>query len=282
MRAIFVICEGPHDVQACARLLQQSTWKNIEKLTVECLPTMLKQFFQSQLSNIEFDKFRLDRQIHPLLPSVFFKQGDDCLLIFQTGGKDNHNKTGKWLEDIQKYLFIQDRPFPEPVAISLLFVQDADERGIIETARIFSDQYQNYLPKQEAETIFEAGKWYDHQSFRTSLFVWHAPNCEKGSLEDCLLPAFERANPELFKALGDTFNQYFQAKAAKEDQLAWEIKKAKGLLTACGQMEAKIAGYALSVVVRDSNLLHNAFDLTDPASQEAQLLMLISNALPGG
>ncbi|MBF0428274.1 MAG: hypothetical protein HQL94_05075, partial [Magnetococcales bacterium] len=171
---------------------------------------------------------------------------------------------------------VLEYPGCEITAISTLFIYDADARGVQETIRLWNERYFHF--SFDLEISQNHSRWIDIKDHRIGIFVFTGPDGNQGTLEDNLIEIFRSNSGTLLGDAENLLDQYFHGKSENEDELVYLTKKKKGILTICGQTEKKNAGYALSVVVRDTELLNNTFYPINQNTQWAILLNFINNS----
>ena len=105
MKAIFIFCEGPHDISFLKVVLglDKENFK-IYKNKLSKYPTPLDEFYKMRLNEYTSLDLRFDEPIYPLLPSLTFtnKNEDTFLIFYNTGGKDKYDKKEKTMRASKK------------------------------------------------------------------------------------------------------------------------------------------------------------------------------------
>ncbi|MET3135670.1 hypothetical protein AAKU61_000008 [Undibacterium sp. GrIS 1.2] len=279
MNVLFVFCEGPHDAQFIGRLMQESKqYKSYdEKLKDYIQP--LGPFFSRKFLSKSVDELRIGKPHFPLVPICAYETQDKKTLIFpiSIGGMDKFTQAIDLIKEIENS-FSTDVLETSGSAIkdfSILFIYDADSRGVDDTVRLFEERFKSHYDRISGLTN---STWMKQRNHTLSVFVFTDTLGETGVLEDLLLELFRNTNEILVRETEKHFSTYFPQPAANADEIAHNAKRKKGVLASCGQMETGNAGAALTVVVRDTNLLNGAFNFSDASTQWSRLLKHIDQA----
>ena len=278
MKVLFVFCEGPHDAFFLNRLLKASGQYEEYGARLKDYPTPLGAFIRNKFQSQSIDNVRIGKPNHPIVPICALKKEEDCLVFpISLGGMDKFADAQSLLDEIRNSFAadILERPEVDVSSISVLFVYDADDRGVQETVTQWSSRFSEYLP---ADADPSTALWNKGNGYQISIFVFVGDDGNKGTLEDNLVSLFQKENPALLEQAENLLGNFFEANSAGGNELAYQTKKKKGILTICGQSEKKSAGYALTMVVRDTKLLNGAFDFTDDDAQWTKLLKTIDEA----
>ena len=279
MKILFVICEGPHDAQFIGRLLKESgQYHNFDE-NLKAYPSPLKEFISGKYTEQNVDSIRIGKPTFPLIPVCAFKGNDSDQLILSVsmGGMDKYCETIEFVKEVQN-AFADDilKQSKSIIGIvSFLFVYDADSRGIAQTEQLFKERFNSEL---NLTGDINQSKWFQSNDFMSSLFIFTGDDGDSGTLEDNLLALFKNRNEDWVNNSDSHIRNEFEEISDNADTIAHTAKINKGILTTCGQVEKSIAGYALTVVVRDTKLLNEAFDFSDQNTQWSKLLKLINGA----
>ena len=278
MKLLFVICEGPHDAQFVGRLLQESGKYESYDEQLKNYPSPLKEFISGKYTSQKIDEIRIGRPKFPLVPICAYKmlEGDHIVLPVSMGGMDQHRQTNEFVKELLNSfasdVLRQSKSVIE--SVSFLFIYDADSRGVDKTQELFMARYNETLTIQDD---FQKEQWAGAGS-RYALFILTGDNGNTGTLEDNLLMLFRENDKEWVDACDHHIQNNFEAMANGGDVMAHRAKINKAVLTTCGQIEKANAGYALTVVVRDTKLLQGAINFTDQQTPWAKLLNIIDEA----
>lgn len=278
MKLLFVICEGPHDAQFIGRLLQESGKYESYNEQLKNYPSPLKEFISGKYTSQRIDEIRIGKPKFPLVPICVYKmlEGDHIVLPVSMGGMDKYRQAIEFvketLDSFASDVLRQSKSVIE--SVSFLFVYDADSRGVDETKKLFIKRYNESLSLQDD---FQREQWAGTGS-KYALFIFTGNDGDTGTLEDNLLMLFRQNDNEWVDACDQHIQDRFESMANGGDETAHIAKINKAVLTSCGQIEKANAGYALTVVVRDTKLLKGAIDFSDQQTPWPKLLNLINGA----
>lgn len=277
MKILFILCEGAHDAQFIGRLLEESGNYSEYEEKLKDYPEILRKFISGKLERESIDSFRIGRPQFPLIPQCAYFNEESNLLVLPIplGGLDK-SKDGLALQSELREAF-SPKAFKvargDITEVNFLFVYDADVRGRQQTIEKFQGEYGDIL---ETSSALPHATWCFQKNFWIEIFVFTGENGNTGTLEDLLVKIFRGKNPSLFEDAEKIMNHHFEKKSKSEEQVAYHAKRNKGLLTICGQQEKKNVGSSLTVVLRDSAILSEAFDFDDTTTQWSQLLTVIN------
>ena len=278
MKLLFVICEGPHDAQFIGRLLQESGKYESYDEQLKNYPSPLKKFISGKYASQKIDEIRIGRPKFPLVPICAYKklEGNHIVLPVSMGGMDQHRQTSEFVKEILNSfaadVLRQSKSVIE--SVSFLFIYDADSRGVDNTQKLFIERYNETLTIQGD---FQKAQWAGTGS-RYALFIFTGDDGDTGTLEDNLLMLFRQNDNEWVDQCEQHIQDRFETIANGGDKTAHTTKINKGVLTTCGQIEKANAGYALTVVVRDTKLLQGTLNFDDQQTPWSKLLNLINEA----
>ena len=278
MKLLFVICEGPHDAQFIGRLLQESGRYESYNEQLKNYPSPLKEFISGKYTSQKIDEIRIGRPRFPLVPICAYKilEGDHIVLPVSMGGMDQYRQTDEFIKEIldsfASDVLRQSKSVIE--SVSFLFIYDADSRGVDKTQELFIARY--------SETLTISGDFQKEQwagtGRRYALFIFTGNDGNTGTLEDNLLTLFRKNDNEWVDSCDQHIQERFENMAPGGDETAHRTKMNKAVLTTCGQIEKANAGYALTVVVRDTKLLQGTINFADQQTPWSKLLNLIDGA----
>lgn len=277
MDVLFILCEGPHDAQFIGRLLLESGRFSIYESQLSNYPFPLGEFFQGKLRHRSVGELRLGRPDFPLVPMGAYKNHDSSTLVFPVslGGMTKYHTTREFIGELET-VFSPDVLKVERSTVkslSILIIYDADARGAEDTTELFLKNFSGFYDVKSDV----AGNWIKVRDHSVSLFIFTDAGGQYGVLEDSLMELFKKKAHPYIDNIVQHFDRHFEARAANGDLVAYEAKKKKAILTTCGQLELGIAGAALTVVVRDSNLLTGAFDFSEDQTIHSRLLERIES-----
>lgn len=279
MKLLFVFCEGPHDAQLLARLLEESgQYQEFDK-PLKGYPKDLSNFFIKQFQSNQLEEIRLHKPSQVWAPVCAWQPigaPETFILPIAIHGIGNMPKAREWLLASHSLLAGADVPTQEENRTAALYIYDADSAGKRQREDEFAQLFQAELPASGVQSE----KWYPHDRLRLAQFIWTADKADSGTLEDLIWDKFKSGNEELAEAVDQVFSTHFPPQPEQADPLAYQAKRYKGMLNTCGQMNPKTSGASLAVVIRNTPLLDGKFKLEDNNSQEARLLSLVQSAFP--
>lgn len=279
MKILFALCEGPHDAQFLGRVMQESGKYKIYNNKLKDYPDPLGDFFIGKFNSRTVHELRIGKPDFPLVPICAYEHKDNGNLVLpiSIGGMDQDRLTIKLLTEIEGSFSedILDVEGSDITAFSILFLFDADSRGVRNTVDHFVERFSGHY-----ETISnQAGlDWIRLKGYPLSIFIFTDKSGETGVLEDVILDLFRINNHVHVQDTERHFKNYFEEISPNSDAIAHEAKRKKGILTTCGQMKKNNAGSALTVVIRDTDFLRGAFDFDSKTSQWYHLLDRINKA----
>ncbi len=278
MKLLFVLCEGPHDAQFVGRLMEESTLYLPYIEPLKNYPAPLSKFFINMISKKSVDTMRIGKPDFSLLPICAYRSVEPENLVFPIamGGMDKYIITIKLINEIEE-AFAADTLSVDGSDIdgfSILFLFDADSRGVAATLELFVARFKQLYPAIDTEVH---SHWIRQRGHWLSAFIFTDKTNDTGVLEDILLDLFRSKAPTRVADTEQHFQTHFEQLKPESDTIAHEAKRKKGILTSCGQMEKKNAGSALTVVLRDTELLSGAFDFQAQDSQWSRLLNRIND-----
>lgn len=279
MNALFVFCEGPHDANFLGRLLVDSGYFSYYKEKSSRFPKPLNNFLKQKINDRNIDEIIIGKPNTPLVPTLVLKSKCEKTLILpiSIGGMYQNNKAKNFIKEIFDGFSsdILDRPEMAINRVSVLFVYDANSRGVNATKDLFVKEFSDFITDLEN---FSQESWIKYNEHALSLFIFTNSDQNTGSLEDIIIEAFKASEPDLLSKATKHIDDWFEEKGTEEDEISYLTKRKKSILTICGQSEKKCSGYALSVIIRDTRLLKDSFDFSNTASQPHRLKRLVDTA----
>jgi len=279
MKVLFIFCEGPHDAHFIGRLLKESGQYHDFMEPLKQYPKPLDSFISKKYQNRNIEEIRIGKPDNPLVPVCGLKKNEDSFLVLPIsfGGMDKTDEAKNLFKEIQNSFApdILDMTNYDVKVVSNLFIYDADARGLSNTVNLWNERFSDCI---STAAPLPVNAWTLEGNQRVALFVFTGADGDTGTLEDNLIDLFRSNDERLLEAAEIFLSPQFETISQNGDELAHETKKKKGILTICGQAEKKNAGYALTVVVRDTKLLDGVFDFSVQNAQWTKLLNLINGA----
>jgi hypothetical protein len=268
MKAVFVFCEGAHDVQFLGRALSACRdFVTIDK--VQELPAPLDGFLQARLAGEQtklnaISYARVNQISLPRLERVLKSaDGSRVVMLFACEGEGQHKKIVELLESLEKSL--KARFDSAPVAgqapkkrveqWATVLCYDADDKGIDVRVSDIQRDYGRYFG--DLAGLAES-KWLDTPKGPLACIVFHGLPGGLGTLEDIVTPMIRERLPEEMSA-SERFVEATMWEGclvrgkADPPAIATLTKRKKAALTVLAQFDHP--SYALSVFIRDTQLL---------------------------
>ena len=276
MKILFCICEGGHDAHFIKRTLLASGKFIKDKSSIEEYREPLRGFFKNCFIKQDWDSIQIGEPQANLLPSTTAKKQDDSqlILIFNIGGDRQIIQT-KILLDI---IFNFSDPSVRKVLseggdneYSILFFYDADKLGIEGRRSKFCQDFSDCFDLEG----FENEKWEIKRGIRLGLFIFTREDSQKGTLEDTLIQLFDATKRNL---VTDSYNFLNERSDHREDTIANRARKAKSVLTICGQTESQRAGDSLAIIIKKCEILSDSFNFSDEGKVWSRIVKMTEGA----
>jgi hypothetical protein len=268
MKAVFVFCEGNHDVTFVVRSLGQvanATWVGdpIGKLPSPLGPVLdpanptkpkLESLIAKRYSSRTLDGLKLQAAAHPPPPAfeAIVKTNDTIYVLIRCHGDGASRSAIDLLADVSAVLNPAFGTDVKEVAAAFLF--DADE-SLSQRETTFAAEYAALLQGGSAPTH---GKWVKG-SHRVGLYVFHDQANQKGTLEELLAPLVATEwNARWQGADGYLTSHATHADLVKTKRAEW----LKAQISVTGQF--LFPGDPMSVVISKRGLPDKHFSGTEP------------------
>lgn len=253
MKAVFVFCEGNHDVTFVVRSLGQvagATWVGdpIGRLPSPLGPVAdptnpnrpkLESLIAKRYSSRTLDDLRLQAAAHAPPPAfeAIVKTSDTLYVLIRCHGDDAAQSAIALIADVNTLL---NPAFGTDVkAVAAAFLFDADE-SLSQREATFATEYAALLQGVAAPTH---GKWVNG-SYRVGLYVFHHQTDKKGTLEELIAPLIEVEWQARWQGAAAYLNTHAQAMdPVKTKRSEW----LKAQITVTGQF--LFPGDPMSVVI---------------------------------
>jgi hypothetical protein len=277
MKAVFVFCEGAHDVHFLSRVLAAcKDYVTVDKAVHFPAPldTFLAMRFASEQRRLETTSFaKLARISLPRLEAVLKSPDDSRLaLLFACEGDGQSSKILDLLKDFQK---VFNAPLgSSPVAgstpkkrvdsWSTLVCYDADDAGVDSRIDKMRKEYAGWFGDLSG---LEEAKWFPTQKVPLALVLFRSSSDGLGTLEDILTPMMRKKQAQGMAASeGFIANTMWEGCVLKGsgDPPAQAIltKRKKAALTALAQFDHP--SYSLAVFIANTKLLTAETIQADP------------------
>lgn len=285
VKAIFVFCEGPHDVAFVSNVLQViNKFKEIGKKSITELPHPLQKHYVNK--NYEYEPITdIQGVVDPYMPKSVLMDKDEkaYFILYPCGGlgnikswnrqKEKNLQVPKEIEklkqvitdELEKIKFREELsetkklsfnyknkeiPIVEMIAVEPVFgfVVDADDDLAEARLKQIKENYEKYFGDRTFN-IQGVNEWNTEKNL--GLFIFHREADKKGSLEDLVVNLLQE------KETYTKFFPHFESKIQitspndKEHLSAVKIKRDKSALCSSGQHS--YAGSSLAVILADSD-----------------------------
>ena len=258
-RPILVLCEGPHDIAFLTRLLGATCGAVPLKATVATLPPPLGDFFTRRLAAREANEASLGGggpvapDVPPLLEAVWKTPADSRNWYFlNCGGDDKTKEINAFLKLVLALTQISE-PVKKLAALGIVFVNDADDKGIAGRQKIITDRHSPILaPLVPDFSSLAANAALQSGNFGAGTCVFAKPGLDNGTLEDIVWSLWKPDHA----ARRDSAHELMKSLAIPGTKIgpgSTPSKILKAAFTTAGQTECP--GYSLNVILRDTTAL---------------------------
>lgn len=285
---LFTFFEGSHDANFFARILVESGQYKLLKAKVAAYPKDISKFLQGLYESSNPDDVVVGIPPERITPVLALKStaSDSYILGFITGGCTKTDGAAEVIKRISSFAIPES---PEQAKLfgnvkhSILFVFDADNRGIAATRDSFRDVYKTILKDFGDISNVEHNSWTNYNSVKIGLYVF----CDgggTGTLEDNVFKTLTNNQGNALTAANgylDTHSSYLTTailNATVGDKVTLRAKMQKAIFTIAGQREKKLAGSSLAVILRDTEMLDGAFDFGNEQEIAYKIKILVEQA----
>lgn len=264
MKAVFVFCEGNHDVTFVARSLGQvanATWvaDPIGKLPSPLGPVpdptnptkpKLESLIAKRYSSRTLDDLKLQAAAHATPPAfeAIVRTNDTIYVLVRCHGDGAAQHAVNLLQDVTALLNPAFGTDVKDIAAAFLF--DADS-ALAQREATFAREYAALLQGTLAP---KHGDWVKTPS-RVGLYVFHDPTQKTGTLEDQIWPLVAKEWPTRWKAAGE----YLTTHVANGDPVTTKSEHLKAQITVTGQFRTPGAPMTTILSDRDWGLPKTCF-----------------------
>lgn len=271
MKAVFVFCEGNHDIKFVARSLGQvasATWVSdpIGRLPSPLGPVpdpsnptrpKLESLIARRHSSRVLGALDLQAAAHAAPPAfeAILKKGDTIFVLLRCHGDGAAQSAVDLLQDVTALLHPAFGTDVKEIAAAFLFDADA---AVAQREATFAQNYAALLQGVAAPTH---GTWVKTPS-RVGLYVFHDPVQRKGTLEELLAPLFAQE----WNARWHAADLYLTAHVSPGDPIALKpAERLKAQITVTGQF--RTPGDPMTTILSDRRWGLPGAHFNGPASQ---------------
>ncbi len=200
-KAVFVLCEGGHDVAFLYRLLKSAGF-SVNSKAIREYPEPLSGFLLKALRSIDFGDQRPDSRNFPgHLPDVLVRDENETMVfLYQLGGDSKKEERNRFVDRVicLKPEEADDFDDGEEFDYSILFFFDANCKGKEARLRDLEGELRTLGVPEGAFSDSGGNGFCEVNGVRLGCFVFAGEN-GSGALEDILLPLMEKGNEEIFE-----------------------------------------------------------------------------------
>jgi len=270
-KALFIFCEGPHDVAFVQQIFkycfdaEKAKGTEGDGLKFSEYPAPFNQLFRTSVEKHAAKDLSLDMTHKFFLPDRTLVKDDWLILLFNAGGAKQISKVKLFLKDFIT-LYKAASVFPQDAVSNIseakyLFLYDVDHKTPTEVAIWMQNQFAVI-----EDTEWKLDKWSIINNDRgiiqneKALYVWAGKN-GKGTLEAILFSIYKVSSTKLLEKsqtfVEDAFSWNFEENSLKQ-KYKKKAEKLKAVLCAAGQ--GKRPGRPLSAIIND-NILGSKSDI---------------------
>ena len=146
---ILIFCEGPHDVAFISRVLKVIGLNSNDSMKLGDYPPPLNQFLEKEAVKSDVAGLNLSEIRNNLLPSKTFSINESLVFLYSLGGDSKKvsrkDLFGKFIALIPYDNEISKERFTTDTELSVLYLFDADERGVSERLNDISEEIKELL-----------------------------------------------------------------------------------------------------------------------------------------
>ena len=262
VKALLVFCEGSHDIAfvqqvfKCCLQFQKIEYKFSE------YPAPFNALFKTSVQNHAAKDLSLNMAHKFFLPDSVWEKDERLILLFNSGGSSQIDKVKLLLKNFL-LLLSQASVFPSDATAIVteakyLFLYDADHLG---ATALFTRIKKDFAVIEDDPT-WSFANWivlknnpFGAIAGDKAAYIWGF-NVQNGTLEDILLPMFEKDQEEIIqKATEFIDNSFFWDinNQKKKHEIAEISRRKKAIITCAGQREK--SGSSMNVIIDQANLV---------------------------
>lgn len=263
MRAVLVVCEGPHDVAFTKRSLRTVGRCSLIEEPIRELPSPFgdsavgKGLIATRLRKRVFDDLDLQSAAHLPPPSFDVAVRDTAnstmFILIRTNGKDQVDAVQSLLADVHETFDDTLIETFEVSAFAVAFLFDANAIGMTKTMDTFRKRYSSRFGDLSQ---VDHGRWANTDISPVGCFVFHrGPDEEVGTLEDHMVPMVESEWSDRYAMA----REFIHGNRTESDRVSRdEASQLKAVITAVGQFS--VPGAGLTQVIGRAGLSDAAFE----------------------
>ncbi|MDM8535489.1 hypothetical protein QUF70_01910 [Desulfobacterales bacterium HSG17] len=264
VKALFIFCEGPHDVAFCRLIFKYCFNIKTVKWKFSKYPSPLSQIFKQNMKNHAAQDMSLDMAHKFFLPdkTLADEKENQIVLLFNSGGKTKPENPKLFLAN---YLSLIDEAGTLPDDIDniekvindtkYLFIYDADHEAAPTVFQNCKNSFshiedthfikENFIPLSENHLfVITENK---------AVYIWRNSDTKKGTLEDILIPLFSSHSKEKLDNAEKYVDESFEWEINHDQEImkyASIAKRNKAIISSAGQ--GRKPGRPMSAMIDDN------------------------------
>jgi hypothetical protein len=285
---LFSFFEGAHDANFFARVLVESGEYVMLKRKVAAYPKNISKFLQGLYQGSNPDDVVVGKPLERMTPVLVLKSTEHERYIFGfvTGGCDKTEGAAEVLQRIKSFAIPESEDQVKilgNIKYSILFVFDADSRGVDDTKKSFASSYGSVLKDFGDIESIGHNSWINLGNVKLGLYIF-CDGSGIGTLEDNVLETLMAKQELPLGAANGYMNTHSKEinvsilQDQKIDVIALRAKLHKAMFTIAGQREKKLVGSSLAVILRETEMLSGAFDFDSQSGIAYKIKHLVAKA----
>lgn len=271
---ITVFCEGPHDVAFIYRIFKSLGYKSNDSCKIGAFPMPFNDLMKQETEKSNVENLNLQEVRRGFLPTRTLKKENKFIFLYSVGSDTKQAPRQEMLRKLFNFIPAEDEfpVLPEGTKLSVIYLFDADERGVIARLNYVNREINAIIETEERVNFIENGTYQIANEIRFGTYIFTGEDDNTGVLEDILIPLMNVDNEEIFEFAGFFINEYFDdarlfplkiktnnttplieenRSSRKKDKYKFDNKKS--LVGVVGQLQC--SGKANTVCISDSDYI---------------------------
>lgn len=251
IQIIAVLCEGPHDVEFLARILNFNGFTSNDGLKIKEYPAPINDLLKNEAVKTNVDDFNLLTVRQVLLPSSTLRKEDNYFLLYTLGGDGKKEIRKQLLTDFYSLIPQQGEfeTLPKNTSLGVVYFLDSDEKGIATRISELNDEITEVL---KISPFTNHREIYDHNGLKLGAYIFTGNDNDKGKLEDILMPLMVKDNELIFEEANTFLTNHFDNNRVPKKEKFYEDKS---LIGVAGQLQ--LSGSSNTVCIKKSDYLND-------------------------
>lgn len=258
-----VLSEGPQDAAFLKRVLKSNGMEEC-KLSIGDYPLVISNYLKGLFNQSNFNGDSvLQARINFFFPAQALQAGnDEILLLFTTGGKDNHVLRKKIVKDFLSTFGNElAEKFTSDCKLKIIFNIDVDNGEISDCENMINSELNEIMKDFPGVNHM---KWVEYHNIGWGLFAFAHPDTGKGRLEDLVIPLIERESGDAINGTRLFIDSIPSFKSLNGKK--FKTDKEKALIGIVGQITN--SGAANTTIIEKTLLINNQHIQDDKACTE--------------